>query len=159
MLLCCDAIIAVVTMETQAELKKQQANEGMEQMTKKYSEMSDAFEKKVDEAEKEEAAKGHHGGEHRRAREWELEVERDQNVRIISETQTRITREIQYVFLTLWLCCFVHCPLLHPSTYSLPPLLTLLHYPISSFSHYLPTTFPPLSHHLPTNIPVHFQLS
>ena len=63
-------------------------------MTKKYSEMSDAFEKKVDEAEKGEEGKGH--GEHRRAnREWEREVEMDQNVRIISETQTRITREIQ----------------------------------------------------------------
>ena len=67
----------------------------MEQMTKKYSEMSSEFEKKLEEAEKTEEGKGHNGEGKGHGREWEREVERDQNVRVIAETQMRITREIQ----------------------------------------------------------------
>eukprot|EP00731_Ephydatia_muelleri_P017802 Em0010g900a len=81
--------------KVEEELKKQQDRENMEQMTKKYSEMSSEFEKKLEEAEKTEEGKGHDGEGKGHGREWEREVERDQNVRVIAETQMRITREIQ----------------------------------------------------------------
>ena len=74
-------------------MKKQQDKDNTEQLTQlKYSEMSREFQKKLDEAEKASEGKGQ-DGDH--SREWEREVERDQNVRIIADTQMRITREIQ----------------------------------------------------------------